>query len=214
MNWKFLTVLICLLFVFSGCTEPEDQNQLTIEEKVIELAETETIEGEIFSAYKENLAKAEQCNAESFMKKMKESYEENRASDPSGWEIDFDNITEEQMVLLEKQIRELDACDYDIERKVIYPEDSKEKKYKVSYSTVIEGQCDYPSPWPLAKNEAAVIQVDLENKSAKTIKGNLTSEYMSKEKIRAFYKPHINLEECMKARLMGVTNPILPSFNQ
>lgn len=197
--------------VFSGEVELSfDEGNL--EERVIFLAETKTIEGEALKIIESNLAKQNSCNAQMYLTNMRKYYEVAGAySGASSFDIDemFDNITSEQMSVLDEQINATKTCTMEIGKKVA---DLGSGKYHVSFSWVGKGECyyadsGYGSRQFEGQKDVIVIEVNLKNNSAKAITGGMTDSHTNKEQAREMIKAFDLIGGCFKAMMLGV-NPM------
>jgi len=191
--------------VFSNDLELEF-DETDIESKVIFLAETKTFEGEALKVIENGTAKQNQCNALDYVAGMKAYFGfASVYSDSSSQDFinTLDNLTSEQLQLLDEQLTQTKNCNMFIEKELT---DFGDGKYSVSYSWVGKGDCFYAGQtrrFEYQKN-VVVIEVNLKNNSAKTTSGGITDSYTDEEQARKMIKGFEVLGGCFKALMLGI----------
>jgi len=179
-----------------------------LEEKVLSLAETKTIEGETLAMFQRNFAKSGECNAELFVESMKKVFDYGKTIDPSSSSFEYDlDLDKESMAVLQAMIDETKSCNINLESKV---KDKGNNKFTISYSIILSGDClmSFSGATSVSsQKDVVVIEVDLSDDSVQVTQGGMTSSYYTEEMQKQQLKLYDLFGGCLKASLLGA-NPM------
>ncbi len=178
-----------------------------LNQEILALAKT-TFEGELIELYKTNLENSSECTAEKLVERTKKNLEQAAVNYPESFDYDFD-LTQEELDVLDKQIKDIDRCDLYIERNI---SELNNNKYSVNYSLNVEGDCSsVQSGISFQEEEILIIEVDLADNSTEVTKGAMsnTSTSSGQEMQQQMIASFKLMGDCFKAMMLGV-NPLNP----